>query len=206
MTNWSELKVVKGSRYNLAYRRRRAARTDYAKRRRLVLSGLPRLVVRPANKHITVQLIEAGPTGDSVLASANSSELKEYSWKGAGGNVPAAYLTGTLAGYRAKIKGVETAVLDVGTRPVSTGARMFAAMNGAVDSGLKIPHGSDVLPIKERVRGEHIAAYAKILAQDANSYQKQFSMYLKRKLRPEDVPAHFEEVRNKIAQSFEKTK
>jgi len=198
--------VVKGSHYNLPYRRRRAERTNYARRRRLVLSGLPRLVVRPANKHITVQLVEAQPTGDSVLASAHSSELKEYSWKGAGGNVPAAYLTGTLAGYRAKVKGIETAVLDVGTRPVSTGARMFAAMSGAVDSGLKIPHGSDVLPTKERVRGEHIAGYAKILAQDANSYQKHFSAYLKRKLKPEDVPSHFEEVREKIVHSFEKAK
>jgi len=198
--------MVKGSHYNLPYRRRRSAKTDYAKRRRLVLSGLPRLVVRLANKHITVQLVEAQPTADSVLASAHSSELKEYSWKGAGGNVPAAYLTGTLAGYRAKVKGIEKAVLDLGTRPASTGARMFAAMSGAVDSGLRIPHRSDVLPTKERVRGEHIAAYAKILAQDANSYQKQFSAYLKRKLKPEDVPSHFEEVREKIVHSFEKAK
>jgi len=196
--------MTKGSQYNLPYRRRRNARTDYAKRKRLVLSGLPRLVVRPANKHIAVQVVEARAAGDRVLASAHSSELREYSWKGAGGNVPAAYLTGTLAGYRAKSKGVEEAVLDVGTRPVTAGSRLFAAMNGAVDSGMKIPHSAEVLPAKERLRGEHIAAYAKTLSKDAGLYQRRFADYLKQKLKPEEIPTHFEEVREKILHSFEK--
>jgi len=197
--------MAKGSQYNLPYRRRRNATTDYAKRKRLVLSGLPRLVVRPANEHITVQVVEAQAAGDRVLASAHSSELKEYSWKGAGGNVPAAYLTGSLAAYRAKSKGVETAVLDVGTRPATTGSRLFAALSGAVDSGMKIPHGTDILPAKERLRGEHIAAYGKMLSQNPQSYQRRFSSYLKRKLKPEDLPAHFEEVRDKISHSFDRT-
>lgn len=196
--------MAKGSQYNLPYRRRRNARTDYAKRKRLVLSGLPRLVVRPANKHIAVQVVEARAAGDRVLASAHSSELREYSWRGAGGNVPAAYLTGILAGYRAKSKGVEEAVLDVGTRPVTAGSRLFAAMNGAVDSGMKIPHSAEVLPTKERLRGEHIAAYASTLSKDAGLYQRRFSDYLKHKLKPEEIPAHFEEVREKISHSFEK--
>lgn len=196
--------MTQGSQYNLPYRRRRNARTDYAKRKRLVLSGLPRLVVRPANKHITVQVVEARPTGDRVVASAHSSELTEYSWKGAGGNVPAAYLTGALAGHRAKSKGADEAVLDVGTRPVSVGSRLLAAMSGALDAGMKIPHSTDILPSKERVRGEHIAAYAKVLSKDARLYQERFSDYLKRKLKPEEIPSHFEEVRDKITHSFEK--
>ena len=196
--------MARGSQYNLAYRRRRNAKTDYAMGRRLVLSGLPRLIVRPANKHITVQVIEAKATGDIVLASAHSSELKKYAWKGAGGNVPAAYLTGRLAGYRAKVKGIEKAILDVGTRPVSTGSRLFAAMNGAVDSGMDIPHGDGTLPAKERLRGEHIAVYGKLLSEKPDLYQKRFSTYLKRNLKPEEVPAHFDEVTEKIAHSFEK--
>jgi len=200
----SEPKMTKGAQYNLPYRRRRNARTDYGKRKRLVLSGLPRLVVRPANKHIAVQVLEARAVGDRVLASAHSSELREYSWKGAGGNVPAAYLTGALAGYRAKIKGVEEAVLDVGTRPVTPGSRLFAAMSGAVDSGMKVPHSTEVLPAKERLRGEHIAAYAKTLSKDAGLYQRRFSDYLKHELKPEEIPKHFEEVRDKISHSFEK--
>jgi len=197
--------MTKRSQYNLPYRRRRTAATDYAKRRRLVLSGLPRLVVRPANKHITVQVIEAKVAGDVVLASAHSSELRKYSWRGAGGNVPAAYLTGSLAGYRARIKGVQTAVLDVGTRPVTVGSRIFAAMSGATDSGLKVPHNEKILPSKDRLRGEHIAAFGKTLSQKPDLYQKRFSSYLKQNLKPEDVPRHFEEVRGKISHSFEKT-
>lgn len=205
MINKSRAKMTQTSQYNLPYRRRRNALTDYGKRRRLVLSGLPRLVVRPANKHVNVQVVEAQTTGDRVLASAHSSDLKKYSWKGAGGNVPAAYLTGTLAGYRAKRKGVETAILDIGTRPPTAGSRLFAALKGAVDSGLKIPHSPDVLPSKERVRGEHIAGYGKRLSENVDTYQKRFSGYLKNKLKPEDVPVHFEEVLEKITRSFERT-
>jgi large subunit ribosomal protein L18 len=197
-------KMARNSQYNLAYRRRRNGRTDYGKRRQLVLSGLPRLVVRPANKHVTVQVVEARATGDVVLASAHSSELKEYAWKGAGGNVPAAYLTGRLAGYRAKSKGIEKAVLDVGTRPAKTGSRLYAAMSGAVDSGMDIPHGDDTIPAKERLRGEHIAAYGKLLSEKPDLYQERFSAYLKHKLKPEEIPAHFDEVTEKIAHSFEK--
>jgi len=195
----------RGPQYNLPYRRRRSAETDYAKRRRLVLSGLPRLVVRPANKHIVVQVVEAHAAGDTVLASAHSSELKQYAWRGPGGNLPAAYLTGRLAGHKAKQKGVETAVLDVGTRRVSTGSRLFAAMNGVIDAGIAVPHSSEILPAKERLRGEHIANYGKMLSQESDAYQKRFSMYLKHNLKPEDVPTHFEEVREKISHSFERT-
>ena len=196
--------MPRGSRYNLAYRRRVSGKTDYAQRKRLVVSGLPRLVVRPANKHITVQVVEAKVTGDLVLASAHSSELKKYTWKGAGGNVPAAYLTGRLAAYRAKAKGIEKAILDVGTRPVTTGSRLYAAMSGAVDSGMDIPHGEETILAKERLRGEHIAAYGKLLSEKPDVYQKRFSTYLKQKLKPEDVPAHFDEVSDKMAHSFEK--
>jgi large subunit ribosomal protein L5e len=32
-------------------------------------------------------------------------------------------------------------ILDVGLRPTTTGARVYAAMKGAVDGGLAIPHG-----------------------------------------------------------------
>jgi len=99
---------------------------------------------------------------------------------------------------------VETAVLDLGTRPVSTGSRVFAALNGALDAGVKIPHSAHILPSKERLRGEHVAAFGKMLSQKTDAYQKRFSAYLKQDLKPEDLPAHFDEVREKISHSFEK--
>lgn len=81
---------------------------------------------------------------------------------------------------------------------------MYAAMSGAVDSGMEIPHSEDIIPAKERLRGEHIAAYGKLLSEKPDSYQKHFATYLKHKLKPEEIPTHFDEVTEKIAHSFEK--
>ena len=41
------------------------------------------------------------------------------------------------------------------------GARVFAALKGAVEAGLEIPHGEEILPSDERAKGAHIAAYNK---------------------------------------------
>ncbi|MEM2602579.1 MAG: 50S ribosomal protein L18, partial [Candidatus Bathyarchaeia archaeon] len=105
-----------GPRYRLAFRRRREGKTDYRRRKALLLSGLPRLVVRPTLKNIHVQIVEAGEGGDRTVASASSKELRKFDWKGGMGNVPAAYLTGLLAGKRAIAKGISRAVLDIGPR------------------------------------------------------------------------------------------
>jgi large subunit ribosomal protein L18 len=192
---------MRGPRYNLPFRRRREKRTDYKSRRALISSGLPRLVVRGTNKHMTVQLVEANPTGDKVLASANSIELaKNYGWKIHCGNVPSAYLTGLLAGVKAKGKGFSEAVLDMGLRKASNGGRTFAALKGAVDSGIEIPHNAKVFPDDSRLRGEHIANYAKILAKDQETYTKRFSRYVATGIKMEDFPKHFEETKNKILQ------
>lgn len=191
--------MARGPRYNLPYRRRRAGKTDYRKRRALVLSNLPRLVVRPTNEHVIAQVIQAAPDGDRVLAAAHSSELKEFDWKGGNGNVPAAYLTGLLVGYRTVKAGVHDAILDAGLRTTSTGSRIFAALKGAVDSGLGIPHDRDIVPSEPRIRGEHIASYAKQLSSSRDAYRRAFSKYIKRKLKPEDLPSHFKEVAAKIA-------
>jgi large subunit ribosomal protein L18 len=192
---------MRGARYNLPFRRRREKRTDYKSRRALISSGLPRLVVRGTNKHMTVQLVEANPTGDKVLASANSTELaKKYGWKIHCGNVPSAYLTGLLAGVKAKGKGLSEAVLDIGLRKASNGGRTFAALKGAVDSGMEIPHDEKVFPDDSRLRGEHITNYAKTLAKDPEMYTKRFSRYVATGMKMEDFPRHFEETKNKILQ------
>ena len=83
-------------------------------------------------------------------------ELKDHGWSAGTGNLPAAYLTGYLAGKKASAKGVKEAVLDLGTQRPSKGGRLFAALQGLVDSGLAVPHSPDVLPSKDRVRGAHI--------------------------------------------------
>lgn len=100
--------MATGPRYRVPFRRRREGKTNYRARRALVLSKVPRLVVRLTSKHAIVQVIEAESIGDRVVISAHSHELaKTYGWLGNCGNVPSAYLTGLLCGFKAMANGVE---------------------------------------------------------------------------------------------------
>ena len=60
--------------------------------------------------------------GDKVLATAHSRELVDLGWNKATGNLPAAYLTGYLAGKRAKKSGITECVLDIGLEVPAKGA------------------------------------------------------------------------------------
>jgi LSU ribosomal protein L18P len=144
------------------------------------------------------------PKGDITIASAHSIELvKKYGWKGDTNNTPAAYLTGFLAGLRAKKAGIESAVADIGLFTPTKGARVFYAIKGALDAGLKVPMG-DIELDEDRIKGVHISEYAKKLeAENPEKFNKLFSRYLSRGLNPKDLPSHFEEVLNKIKSSGE---
>ncbi len=194
--------MADGPRYSLPFRRRREGRTDYKLRRSLLGSGRPRAVVRLSNKYVYVQITDAKPTGDFVRASASSRELAGLGWKGGTGNLPAAYLTGELAGRRAMAKGVKEALLDIGLKSSSKGSRLYAALKGLVDSGLNVPHSDDNLPPAERLAGGHVSAYAKsLLIEAADEYKKRFSGYLGKGLKPEDLLSHFQQVKEKIMSS-----
>jgi len=190
--------MARGPQYNLPFRRRREGRTDYRSSRRLVISGVPRLVIRPTNKNLTAQLIKSKPTGDEVVVSSQSSELRRLGWKAACGNMPAAYLTGLLIGSRAKAKGLSNAILDIGLNARGPGSRIFAAAKGALDGGLAIPIDKKALPSEDRIRGNHIMTYSKLIAAEPEAYKKRFSRYLKNKLKPEEVPDNFAVVEAKI--------
>ncbi len=196
--------MAHGPRYKVPRRRRREGKTNYYKRYVMVLSGKPRFVVRKTNQYIWAQVIIAKPQGDVTVAAAHSRELvKRYGWLGGTKNTPAAYLTGLLAGLRALREGITYAVLDIGLHRPVRGARVFAALKGALDAGLEIPHSEEVLPDEYRIRGEHIAKYAEMLAQqNPELYERRFSLYLARGLRPEQLPQHFEEVKNKILEDY----
>jgi len=193
--------LAKGPQYNLRFRRRRSGRTNYAKRRKLIASGSARLVVRPSNKHIAAQIVRAEPLGDHVLASAHSSELKEFGWNAPCGNLPAAYLTGFLAGRRAKAKGVTEAILDIGLHAQGPGSRIFAVAKGAIDGGLNVPHDDSALPPTERIHGQHVENYSKKLAAEPERYKRTFSGYLHQKTKPEDLGGQFKEVEQKLKAS-----
>jgi len=153
--------MATGSRYFVPYRRRREGKTDYYQRMRLVVADSPRMVVRKTNRHIIVQLVTAEMEGDRTLVAANSSELTALGYKGSLSSTPAAYLTGLLFAVKAKKAQHSGAVLDIGLNRATPGARVFAALKGAVEGGLEVPHGEEILPDDARVKGTHIAAYNK---------------------------------------------
>ena len=198
--------MVGGPRYRVPFRRRRQGKTDYQARRAFVLSKLPRLVARNTLKNIIAQVVSAKAAGDEVIAHANSLELaKTYGWKGDCGNLPAAYLTGILCGYRAIAGGVKEAVFDVGLQSPSKGAKISAVLKGVLDAGLAIPHNEEILPNESRIKGQHIVDYAKQLASsNPETYQKRFSEYLSRNLKPEQLAEHFSLTKEKIVSSFQK--
>ncbi len=199
--------MAKGPSYRVPFRRRREGKTDYRSRRALVLSRLPRLVTRGTLKHTIVQIIKAETTGDQVIVSAHSRELvKTYGWKDNCGNLPAAYLTGLLCGFRAVVHGVKKAVLDIGLRSPSRGVRVFAALKGVLDAGVMVPHSESMLPDDPRISGQHIVDYASQLSSNPEAYHQKFSKNLSRGLRPEQLSEHFSSIKEKIISSFEKKK
>lgn len=195
--------MTRRSRYRVPFRRRREGKTDYKARKGLVLSGKPRIVVRSSIKHIIAQIIVAKPHGDEVLVSAKSSELtKKYGYKAPTGNIPAAYLTGLLCGLKGKALGINEAILDIGLHTPSKGSRVFNVLKGFLDAEVDVPYSEKKLSEKGRIKGEHIAEYAKSLASNPENYQLKFSRYLKEKIAPENLPEHFSKVKDDILVSF----
>ncbi|KAL2759094.1 hypothetical protein ACRALDRAFT_1062152 [Sodiomyces alcalophilus JCM 7366] len=180
-------KVVKNSayysRFQTKFKRRRQGKTDYFARKRLIAQAKNkyntpkyRLVVRFSNRDIITQMVSSEITGDKILASAYSHELRAYGINHGLTNWAAAYATGLLLARRTLSKlgldeqfpGVEEpdgeytlaeaietddgerrpfkAFLDVGLARTSTGARVFGAMKGASDGGILIPHSEKRYP------------------------------------------------------------
>jgi large subunit ribosomal protein L18 len=164
--------MAHGPTYRVKFRRRREGKTNYYRRRRLLLSKRPRLVVRKTNTSTIVQIINASVVGDATVASAISTELGDHGWTAGTGNIPAAYLTGFLVGLRAKSRGVKEAVLDVGLNPPVKGSRIYAALKGAVDAGIEVPHSPEILPDESRISGEHILASYEHFGDKSNMFSE----------------------------------
>lgn len=187
-----------------------------------------RLVVRFSNKDITCQVFSADMTHDVCLASAYSHELKRYGVTHGLTNYAAAYATGLLLARRVNTKlkldyvgqeevdgedfNVEVdaegkapfkALLDVGLKRTTTGARVFGAMKGACDGGLDIPHNdrrfpgtkkngddyeADAETHKKYIFGGHVADYMKSLEEeDEEAYKKQFSGLISAGINADDL-------------------
>ena len=159
-----------GPRFRVHFRRRREGRTDYRVRLKLLKSGRTRAVVRISERRVRVALVEFDPTGDRVVAAADSAELGGIEFPRTSlSSTPAAYLTAYLAGLRAKASGTEEAVLDLGIRHPTAGGRLSAALKGLLDSGLDIPHGGEGFPPADRLNGTHLP---KALPQPLEAYKQ----------------------------------
>ena len=149
--------------YTVKFRRKRLRKTDYRARLRLLLSRKNRLVVRKSLNKIYLQIINYEKNGDKIVLSVNSESLRKYGWKYKLNNISACYLTGLLLGVGAQKKGITEAILDTGLNVSVKGSALYAALNGAVDAGLVIPHDKKILPSEDRIKGKHIMDYALLL-------------------------------------------
>jgi len=187
-----------------------------------------RLVVRVTNTDVITQIAYAKISGDIVLVAAYSHELPKYGIKLGLTNYAAAYATGLLLARRllqklrldkvytgqTEVNGEDFnvtpsdegprpfyALLDVGLARTTTGARIFAALKGATDGGLNVPHSEtrfagynaekkalDAKVLRKYIFGGHVADYMKTLQKDdPDRYKKLFSRYVKEGVKPEDL-------------------
>ncbi|MEK6928055.1 MAG: 50S ribosomal protein L18 [Nanoarchaeota archaeon] len=130
-------------------RRRHECKTDFRSRLELLKSGKPRLVIRKTNRYIIAQIVHSTSAQDSIMFGASSKDLLTKGWPqelaGSLKSIPAAYLTGFLIAKLAKAK-VKEAILDLGMQRSQPKTRLFAALKGAIDGGLLIPHSEEALP------------------------------------------------------------
>lgn len=207
-----------------------------------------RLVVRITNKDIICQIVEAKIVGDVVHAVAYAHELPRYGMSLGVNNYAGAYATGLLCARRilhklgladkyqgqAEVTGehfvVEPldegprpfyALLDVGLRRTTTGCKVFAALKGACDGGIEVPHserrfvGYDAEEkklnpetLRKYIFAGHVADYMRSLKEEDNEkYQKHFSRYVKQNINPDDIEGLWSKVHANIRKdpSFKKS-
>jgi len=193
-----------------------------------------RFVVRFTNRDIICQIVFARIAGDVVMCAAYSHELPRYGIKVGLTNYAAAYATGLLLarrlnhklGLHEKYPGIEGkatgehflvepmgdgrrpfyALLDVGLARTSTGARVFAAMKGAVDGGLEVPHRDnrfvgfnsesstlETEVLRKYIFGGHVADYMRHLREENEAkYNQQFSRFIASEIGPDDIEKVYE--------------
>uniref|UniRef100_A0A7S3DYN6 Large ribosomal subunit protein uL18 C-terminal eukaryotes domain-containing protein n=1 Tax=Chloropicon laureae TaxID=464258 RepID=A0A7S3DYN6_9CHLO len=206
-----------------------------------------RLVVRFSNKNITCQIVYATLTHDVVVASAYSKELPEYGLNFGLTNYAAAYCTGLLIARRVltklgladTYKGLAEAsgedymveevddaprpffcLLDVGLKRTSTGSKVFAALKGALDGGLDIPHSEkryvgydedskrlDEDFLRKYIFGGHVGEYMdQMKEEDADAYAKHFSGFIKEGITSDKLEGIYKKVHAAIRAKPVKTK
>lgn len=193
--------LAKGPAYKVRFRRARKGLTDFRRRRRLISSGIPRLVIRKTNRYIQAALVVSKPEGDSAICRASSVELRKIEWPLGFSNAMASYLTGFICGLRARANGMSEAVPDIGLHRHSRGGNVYALCKGAMDAGLKVRLDESVFPTEDRIRGKHIASYYTELSSSPQEVL-QFSNYRRRGVDPNSLDKIFEKAKANVLQAF----
>ena len=140
-------------------KRRRQNITNYHKRLILLKGDSLRLVIRKTNRYIILQIIESENAKDKILYSVNTKELLKKGWpedeKTKLKSLSAAYLGGLLLGKKAsELK--ERIILDTGLIPSTKGSKIYSAVKGFADSGMKIQYDEKIMPSQDRIEGKHM--------------------------------------------------
>jgi len=210
-----------------------------------------RLVVRHTNRKVVCQIIYPTIGGDKVMCQALSTELPNYGIKAGLSNFSATYATGLLVARRLLKKldleeafeGVEEAdgeefhieeevdddsrrpfkaLLDIGLVRATVGAKVFAAMKGAADGGLHVPHNCKRFPgyeapeergaeanfeaeaLADRIMGRHVAEYMETMEEeDEEKYKQHFAEYIKHGIGADDVEDMYKDAHAKIRENPE---
>jgi len=177
-----------------------------------------------------------------VLCAAYAHELPEYGIKVGLTNWAAAYATGLLCARRvlAKLGLADTyegvtepngelqltepaddaprpfkCFLDVGLRRTTTGSRVFAAMKGASDGGLFIPHSENRFPgydteaksldaetLRKYIYGGHVADYMRELEEEDNErFKRQFGRFVAAEVGADDLEDMYKAAHESIRKS-----
>ncbi len=163
--------MANGPNYRVPFRRRREGKTNFYERKKLLISGRSRVVIRPSGKNLVAQVTDAKLRGDMIRAASSSKQLqKEFKWEFGTGNLPCAYLTGYLLGKKAVKAGITNGIADIGLR--SHINRTWAALKGVIDAGVEVPADEEIFPDEDRLTGKHIESYAKQLKEAAKEAGK----------------------------------
>jgi large subunit ribosomal protein L18 len=145
------------NKFNSVWKRRKQLKTDYRKRLILLKGKTPRLVIRLSNNFINLQYIVHNSKGDISKLNILSKSLREIGWKKTLRSLPVCYLTGYLFGVKAKEKKLDLEmIVDLGMQSAFPKGRLFAAIKGAVDAGVKLKVEEKMFPSEDRIKGKHI--------------------------------------------------
>jgi large subunit ribosomal protein L18 len=144
----------------MIFRRRKEFKTDYRRRKKVILSKMPYIYAFESNRYVWAQINVPTKQGDRTVVQANSKDIIKGGWQFSGKNYPAFYLVGLLLGKRAADAGVKEVILYTGLKAFRKGSKLMALVKGATEGGLSVRVDQSVFPSDELISGKSIMDYA----------------------------------------------